>query len=153
MTHQSKKKQKKMVDQPRKEVYYKSRIRLIDWLRNECVQLELSHETYANSLFLMDYFWKIEKFNSAQFLKIALCMMVIASKLNETKILYTSRMAKNNKIDEEEMRQEEVKLIEWFKFRTDCYNFARIIGQYMRRWDEELERRKVNEFRFMGNEI
>ena len=77
---------------------------------------------------MMDYFWKIEKFNSAQFLKIALCMMVIASKLNETKILYTSRMAKNNKIDEEEMRQEEVKLIEWFKFRTDCYNFARIVG-------------------------
>ena len=73
---------------------------MVDWLRNECVKLGLCHETYGACIFMMDFYFKTETFISDEFLEIALVMMVISSKINETKILFTRTIAKNNKIDE-----------------------------------------------------
>ena len=35
-------------------------------------------------------------------------------------------------------------LIQWFRFRTDPYNFVKIIGEYVRRWDETVVKLKLN---------
>jgi len=49
----------------------------------ECVKLELSRETFANALFLMDFYFKRASFNSNEFfMETALSMLVIASKMN-----------------------------------------------------------------------
>jgi hypothetical protein len=56
----------------------------------------------------MDSYFKNSGFNSAEFLHIALCMMVIASKMNESKVLYTARMAKNSKVSTEKMIDREI---------------------------------------------
>lgn len=62
-------------------------------------------------------------------------MMVISSKLNETKVLYSGRMGVNNGIEEGRMIEREMELVIWFRFRPDAWNFARVVGEYIRRWD------------------
>jgi hypothetical protein len=116
----------------------------VEWLRNECVVLQLSRETYANAHFLVDSYFKTQRFNSSEFLRIALCSLIIASKINESKILYTRNIAQNNGIEEQKMIEKEIMLLSWCKFRADPYNFARIVGEYVWRWDELVKATEAN---------
>lgn len=52
---------------------------------------------------MMDSYFKNEMFDSEEFLHIGICMIVISSKMNESKILYTGRMAKKSKVSIEKM--------------------------------------------------
>jgi hypothetical protein len=70
----------------------------------------------------------------------ALCMLIISSKLNETKILYTPVMARKSKIAPQKMEEMEVAVMVWFKFKVNAYNYVRVLIEYMREWDEMVTR-------------
>jgi hypothetical protein len=67
-------------------------------------------------------------------------MLIISSKLNETKILYTPVMAMKSKNAPQKMQEMEVAVMVWFKFKVNAYNYVRVLIEYMREWDEMVTR-------------
>jgi len=54
---------------------------------------------------MMDYYYKQNNFNSNDFSCLALSMLIISSKINELKVLYTPIMAMKIKVDPLKMEE------------------------------------------------
>lgn len=64
--------------------------------------------------------------------------MIISSKALERKVLYTSTVARNNKLSFLELLETELMLLKFFKFRISSYNFVRAMNEYLKRWNERI---------------
>lgn len=64
--------------------------------------------------------------------------MIISSKALERKVLYTSTVARNNKISFMDLLETEMKLLKFFKFRISSGNFVRAMNEYLKRWNDRI---------------
>ena len=49
--------------------------------------------------------------------------------------------------------EREMELIVWFRFRPDAWNFARVVGEYLRRWDQIVGKRDPSVMKFVGDTV
>lgn len=61
--------------------------------------------------------------------------MIVSSKALERKVLYTSTVARNNKLSFVGLLDTEMKSLEFFKFKITSYNFVRAMNEYLKRWN------------------
>jgi hypothetical protein len=88
----------------------------------------------------MDEYYKYMPFEKEHFIITSLCFIIISSKTFETKVLFTSAVAEANKYNYNQMLKLEEDVLIFFEFQVASYNFARLCGEYMRRWDDALKR-------------
>jgi hypothetical protein len=98
-------------------------------------------------VFLLDEHYKVTSFNSAEFACVALGCLVVSSKVNESKVLYTPKMAKSNRIDPLKLQEMELQIVIGCGFRVNGYNFARVVMEYMRMWEDITDSKTVTFFR------
>lgn len=71
-------------------------------------------------------------------------MIIISTKALEPKVLYTSTVARNNRLNFQQTLQTECKIFDWFGHRISSHNFVRLASYYMNKWDEMAEQRELD---------
>lgn len=70
-------------------------------------------------------------------------MIIISTKALEPKVLYTSTVARNNKLSFQQTLETECMIFDWFGHRISSHNFVRLASHYMQKWDNEAEQKRL----------